>query len=321
MAPWPGTRPVQLGAGAPVIDNKNGFLMLQGVLASVVASCIFGGIYYLAPLLAPLNGEQIFGWRVLLTLPFTTLYLVWSGQWPQLLAILRRVRAKPGLAGLLLLSAALVGVQLWLFMWAPLHGHALPVSLGYFLLPLAMVLSGWLTLGERLSRLQTAAAGLAAAGVVWELLRAGGLAWSTWVVVLGYPAYFVLRRRLATNHLAGHWLDMLLLVPVCVWCTLQSPSSWPAVLQTEALHLWLPVLGLVSALALALYMEASRLLSLGLFGLLSYVEPMLLVCAALLMGERMLSGQWPMYAAILAAVVLLCAEGLQQVRRWQLARR
>ena len=36
----------------------------------------------------------------------------------------------------LLTSSALVGVQLWLFMWAPLHGRALPVSLGYFLLPL-----------------------------------------------------------------------------------------------------------------------------------------------------------------------------------------
>ena len=36
----------------------------------------------------------------------------------------------------------MLGVQLWLFLWAPLHGRALPVSLGYFLLPLVMVLAG-----------------------------------------------------------------------------------------------------------------------------------------------------------------------------------
>lgn len=54
--------------------------MLQGVLASIVASCIFGGIYYMAPFLAPLSGEQIFGWRMLLTLPFTTVWLLYSGQ-------------------------------------------------------------------------------------------------------------------------------------------------------------------------------------------------------------------------------------------------
>ena len=51
-------------------------------------------------------------------------------------AIAQRVRAQPAFALLLLVSSALLGVQLWLFMWAPLHGKALPVSLGYFLLPL-----------------------------------------------------------------------------------------------------------------------------------------------------------------------------------------
>ena len=46
-------------------------------MASVLASLLFGAIYYLSPFLAPLDGEQIFGWRVLLTLPFTTALLLW----------------------------------------------------------------------------------------------------------------------------------------------------------------------------------------------------------------------------------------------------
>jgi chloramphenicol-sensitive protein RarD len=33
-------------------------------------------------------------------------------------------------------------VQLWLFMWAPINDHGLGVSLGYFLLPLTLVLTG-----------------------------------------------------------------------------------------------------------------------------------------------------------------------------------
>ncbi|MBQ0131867.1 MAG: EamA family transporter RarD, partial [Comamonas sp.] len=287
--------------------------MFQGVLASVVASCIFGGIYYLAPLLAPLTGEQIFGWRMLVTLPFTTAWLLYSGQGAAVAAIARRVAQQWPFALLLMVSSALAGVQLWLFMWAPLHGHALPVSLGYFLLPLAMVLAGRLVFGERLSRFQTAATLLAGCGMAWELWRAGGLAWSTWVVVLGYPAYFVLRRLLKTNTLAGHWLDVLLLVPVCLWFALVDRSSgltgWAAIVATATLHWMVPVLGVISAVALALYMTASRLLPLGLFGLLSYVEPLLLVVAALLMGERIQPGQEPMYTLIGAGVLLLALEG------------
>ena len=71
----------------------------------------------------------------------------------------------------------------------------------------------------------------------------------------------------------------------------------------------LPLLGLVSAVALALYMIASRWLPLGLFGLLSYVEPVLLVVVAWLLGESMEPQQQLSYALIFAAVGLLIGDG------------
>ncbi len=266
-------------------------------------------MYYLAPQLAPLDGEQIFGWRVLATLPFTTVLLLALGQWRRVRLLLRRAQRQPSLALGLLASAALLGVQLWLFLWAPLHGRALPVSLGYFLLPLVMVLAGRVLYRESLTGLQWLATLLAGAGVAHEVLRAGGMSWETWLVALGYTAYFVLRRRLATDHLGGHWLDMLLLVPAALGFVARAPSSLGLVAGHQ--HLWamVPVLGLVSAVALALYMAASRLLPLGLFGLLSYVEPVLLALVALALGESIGREQWPSYGPIFAAVGVLVLDG------------
>lgn len=288
--------------------------MIKGLVASIVASVLFGAMYYLAPLLAPLDGEQIFGWRVLSTLPFTTVLLLWRGQWARVRLLGLRVRRQPSLALGLLASAGLLGVQLWLFLWAPLHGRALPVSLGYFLLPLVMVLAGRLLFRERLSPLQWLATLLAGLGVAHEVLRAGGMSWETWLVALGYTVYFVLRRRLSTDHLGGHWLDMLLLVPAALWFVLRAPSS--LALVAGHAHLWamVPVLGLVSAVALALYMAASRLLPLGLFGLLSYVEPVLLALVALLLGESIRPAQWPTYGPIFAAVAVLVLDGVLRLR-------
>ncbi|MDD2712803.1 MAG: EamA family transporter RarD [Simplicispira sp.] len=283
--------------------------MIKGIAASVLASVLFGGIYYLSPLLAPLDGEQIFGWRVLLTLPFTTLLVCWRGEGGRLRALWLQVRQAPRTALWLLASAAMLGVQLWLFMWAPLHGRALPVSLGYFLLPLMMVLTGRVFFGERLSGAHQLATALAAAGVAFELLRAGGMSWETWLVALGYPAYFVLRRRLRTDHLAGHWLDMALLVPAALWFIGRAPSSLPLLAQHPLLWALLPLLGVVSAVALALYMAASGWLPMGLFGLLSYVEPVLLVLVALLLGESLAPGQWPTYALVFTAVGVLVLDG------------
>lgn len=289
--------------------------MFKGVLASVLASVMFGVLYGMAPLLAPLDGEQIFGWRVVVTLPFTTALLWWLKEQGQLAAIAARVRAQPLFAVLLLASAALLGVQLWLFMWAPLHGKALPVSLGYFLLPLTLVLAGRILFQERLTRPQLLATVLASLGVCWELWRVGGLALETWIVCLGYPVYFALRRKLGTDHLGGHWLDMALLVPAALWFMAREPSSLWQWQTTPHLQAMLPLLGLVSAVGLALYMLASRWLPMGLFGLLSYVEPVLLALVALMLGESLVPGQEPMYIAIFAAVAVLLLEGVLRTRR------
>lgn len=287
--------------------------MLQGIVASVLASVLFGAIYYLSPLLAPLDGEQIFGWRIVVTLPFTTAFVIWRGQGGRVAALLAGVRANWVVGPLLLLCSALLGLQLWLFMWAPLHGRALPVSLGYFLLPLVMVGVGRVVFHERLSTGQKLATGLAAVGVALECLRAGSLSWETLVVALGYPVYFMLRRRLGADHLGGHWLDMALLVPAALWFMLRAPSSLAWFPAHPALMVLLPLLGLLSAMALALYMAASRWLPMGLFGLLTYVEPVLLVMVALLLGERLVPGQWAGYAFVFAAVGVLVLDGIRRL--------
>ncbi|PIG08235.1 chloramphenicol-sensitive protein RarD [Comamonas sp. 26] len=290
-------------------------MIFKGVVVSVLSCALFASLYYLSPFLAPLDGEQIFGWRVLVTLPFTTALLCVVKEAAAVRALLTRAFKQPVFALQLLLSAALLGVQLWLFMWAPMNGRALPVSLGYFLLPLVMVVAGRLLFAERLTRVQTLATLVAAVGVGHEIWQAGSMSWETWVVALGYTVYFSLRRWLHTDTLAGHWVDMALLLPAAIVFTLRAPNSWPLVADHQALWPLLLVLGVVSAVALALYMIASRWLPMGLFGLLSYVEPALLVVVAWLLGESIAPQQVLTYVLIFAAVGLLIGDGIWHLWR------
>lgn len=287
----------------------------RGVALSILASTLFGVMYYYSALLTPLDGEQIFGWRMLLTVPLMTAFLLAGGGWQLVRATTARLRAEPWLWLALPASAALLGVQLWLFLWAPPNGRALDVSLGYFMLPLAMVLTGRLVYGERLSRLQRLAVLCAAAGVLHELWRVGGFSWTAGVVALGYPLYFVLRRRAATDHLGGLWFDMLFMLPVAAWFALASAAGLSVFAQRPALWLLIPVLGLISVTALVTYIRSSRLLPLGLFGLLGYVEPMLLVVVSLLLGERLAPRQGWTYGPVWLAVALLVVEGGLKLRR------
>lgn len=285
--------------------------MYAGVALSVIATSLFSALYYFATLLQPLSGEEIFGLRMLLTLPFITLLMILSKEWPRVSQTVQRIRDKPVLIAPLVCSSALLGAQQWLFMWAPLNGSALQVSLGYFLLPLSMLMVGRLLYRERLTTLQRAAALAAAAGVAHAVFRAGGLSWEAMLVCLGFPAYFVLRKHLATDHLGGLWFDMLLTLPVATWLILRHPNTIESFSHRVALYPLIVVLGIVSAIAFMCYIVASRRLPLSLFGLLGYVEPVLMVGVALVIGEHIAVDEWLTYIPVWCAVALLIVDGIQ----------
>jgi len=285
-----------------------------GVGLSVLSSCLFALLYYYATVLQPLSGEQVFAWRIVLGLPALALIITRGRAWREVRDIASRLRRERMLWLAMPASAALIGVQLWLFVWAPLHQKALDVSMGYFLLPIAMVLVGRLVYGERLTRMQQAAVYVALLGVAHELLRTGAFSWATALVVLGYPPYFVLRRYLKMGSLGVLWSDMLLLTPAAFFILLSAAggqmNGFAQLLAYPRLFVLVPVLALISSAALAAYLSASRMLPLGLFGLLGYVEPVLLFwVACLLLGEPVEPKAWLTYVPIWIAVMLVAAEG------------
>ncbi|AEY01518.1 transporter DMT superfamily protein [Oceanimonas sp. GK1] len=287
--------------------------MAKGVALSVFSSVLFALLYYYASLMTPMNGEVVFGWRMLLTMPCLGLFLLYSGDWRLVATLLSQLKRRPVLWLGLPLSSALVAVQLWIFMWAPINGRGLAVSLGYFMMPLVLVLVGRFLYHERPTRLQWLAVACAAVGVANELWHAGGLSWETLVVAIGYPLYFVWRRWLGNDNLGGLWCDMLLMLPAAAWLAFAAGSPMAVFAERPLLYPLVLGLGVISALALACYILASRRLPFSLFGLLGYVEPVLLVLVSLVLGETISAEEWPTYIAIWTAVALLVLEGVRKM--------
>ena len=287
----------------------------RGVALSVIASLLFALMPGYVKQLAPLDGVQIFAQRVLWSIPLVLLLVALSRQWNLLGGTLLRLRNEPLLLLALPFSAALIGIQWGLFLWAPLQGMMLDVTLGYFLLPLTMVLVGRVFYHERLSRLQGIAVGLALLGVLHELWMTRAFSWATLVTALGYPPYFMLRRWMRLDSLSGFILEMLMLAPLAIWLIL---SFGPDDLFTQAPRMWwlLPGIGLLGTLAFAAMMAASRLLPLGVFGILSYVEPALLFAVTVLfLGETFNPDQLWTYLPIWLAIGFTAWDSIHVLRK------
>ena len=287
----------------------------RGAVVSIGSSVSFGLIYFLTPLLHPMSGDAVWAMRALTAVPFLTVVLLATRDWRLAADFGRRMRRRPLLALGALASAALLSAQLWVFAWAPLNGRAMQVALGYFLLPLVLVVVGRFLYKDRMVWWQWAAACTALIGVVYEVIRIGGVSWETLLVALGYPVYFVLRRSMGTGHVGGMWWDFAIMFPFAVAVTVWSFADGSWISANPALWWAAPSISLFAAFALLLYMVASRLLSMSMFGLLSYVEPAMLLVASLLIGERIAAGEWFTYGAIWAAVLILVAGGAAEVIR------
>ncbi|AOA58637.1 EamA family transporter RarD [Acinetobacter larvae] len=291
--------------------------MLKGIALSVLASISFGVLYFYTQLLGALDSQQIFGWRILATIPCLTVFLWLIGDLSLIHKVWQRLTANPWLILGLALTSALSSVQLWLFLWGPVHGRGLQVSLGYFLLPLILVLAGCLIYKEKLSKFQAVAVCFALFGVGFQFWQHGSMAWETLVVAAGYSLYFILRKKLQTEHLGGFFWDLILCLPVAVYFIVMGEGSLQYFVQQPSLALIVLGLGVLSAIGLGSYILASRQLPLILFGLLSYLEPVLLALAALIMGESIAENEWVTYIAIWTAVAILVLEGALHLYRQQ----
>ena len=293
---------------APLISSR-------GVIASILSSVLYAGLYFVTPHLAPASPEGIWAIRNFITVPFVFLVLLMTRQMHFARDVITKVRKKPILALGIITCGLLVSVQIWVFGYAPLNGRGLQVALGYFLLPLVLVIIGRLLYKDRLVWWQWVAAGVAAVGVGFEIVRVGSISWETLVVALGYPAYFVLRRAMGTNHLGGMLWEWVALFPIAIVFLVIELAPGTLFLENPAL-LWIgPLFAVMSALAYVLYIVALRLLIISLFGLLSYIEPALLVVASILNGEQIPADEWATYGAIWCAVLILVIGGAVEMIR------
>lgn len=292
----------------------------RGIALSLLASTLFATLPSYVTLLAPLDSLAIFAWRIVCTLPGILLILHVTGKLPAFIASAQRLAREPRFLLLVPSMAAMMGVQLWLFLWAPAAHQVVAVSLGYFLAPLVMVLIGRCLYGERLYRLHVAAVLLAALGVLHEIWLTHGLAWPTLLVVFGYPPYFVLRRQVRLDPVCGFALEMLLLLPVALFLLWRQGANLPQLLSAPSLWWLLPGLGIISSVALLCNIAASHKLPMGLWGLLGYVEPALLFVSAItFLGEPLTAGSLLTYGPIWGAILLTGIHTLRQRRHVVLA--
>ncbi len=290
--------------------------LMLGVIFAVLSNVLFGVLYAYSSFLAPLSGTQVFIWRMLAMWVALIGYLVISGRLSSHIDKLKSLKTVKQWAWLLLPTPIFLS-QFWLFMWAPVNGQGVQTAMGYFLFPLMMVVFGCVLFGERLSRLQWLAVGFAALGVGSEIVRTQSVSWATLWVCGTYPLYYILRRLQGIGAVTGLLVDLTVFAPFALaYLFFIAPSSLTLVGGSGFFIAMLAGLGILSVLAMKTNVDASQMLPVNVYGMMSYIEPALLfILAVTVLGNPFESAMIYSYGLIWLGIVFLIAHGVRQFRR------
>lgn len=292
----------------------------SGYLLAVSAFSLFSVMPLYLQLLQPFSGYTVLYHRILWTSLLLVICMLALGKLRANLAPLLQPKQWPGL----IVGSLLIGLQWGVFVWAPLNGQTLDLSLGYFLLPLVMVLAGKVFYAERLRVLQWVALGFATLGVSLAYMQSNGLSWVVIIIITGYPLYLMLRRHQRLPTFSAFLIENILLLPMCIVGIMLSgglngealPHPFAYELNWLVLFMGVAVLGAIPMLC---YIAANKRLPLGLLGLISYLEPTLIfVFAYFAMGEMLSQSEVWYYSLIGLGLLFTLWDG---IRQWRVQRR
>jgi len=286
--------------------------MRKGILLSICSYLAWG----LFPLYFKSVGNvlplEILAHRIFWALPFLLLIMASRKQWAWLSTILNR----PNVLGGFIVSALLLSINWFIYIWAVNNGRIVDGSLGYFINPIVNVLLGFILLKERLRSVQWVSVGIATAGVVWLALLNGHMPWISLALAFSFGAYALMRKTAALGALEGLTLETLILFPCAaaylVYLVLQGQSTFASTWISGDTTPWLLMAaGPITAVPLLFFASGARLIPMSTLGILQYISPSIqLLIGVWIYHEPFSANRLIGFIIIWSALFLYSAEGL-----------
>jgi chloramphenicol-sensitive protein RarD len=282
-----------------------------GLFCGAAAYTIWG-LFPVYLKLLPATAPEIVAHRILWSVPFGALILFAVRQWGETRAAL----ANPRALRLLALSALFISGNWLLYVWAVANHRVIEASLGYYINPLMFIGFGVAFLGERLTRLQIAAVGLAASGVAALLLGAGVFPWVSLVLAASFSSYGFVRKIAPVGAMPGLFIETSLLAPFALGFVLFLAGTGAGHFAagdagTDALLL---SAGPATVAPLVLFALAARRLPLTIMGFLQYIGPTLQLMLGLHYGEPFTVAHAVAFGLIWSALALVSADAILKSR-------
>ncbi|MEU9427216.1 EamA family transporter RarD [Streptomyces sp. NPDC048342] len=281
-----------------------------GLVNGFAAYGMWGLVPLFWPLLKPAGAVEILAHRMVWSLVFVAVALVFVRRWAWAGELLRQPRR----LALVAVAAAVITVNWGVYIWSVNAGHVVEASLGYFINPLVTIAMGVLLLKERLRSAQWAAVGIGVAAVAVLTVGYGQPPWISLVLACSFATYGLVKKKVNLGGIeslaAETAIQFLPALGYLLWLAGRGESGF---LDHGAGHAaLLASTGIVTAVPLVCFGAAAIRVPLSTLGLLQYLAPVFqFLCGILYFHEAMPTERWAGFALVWLALALLTWDALR----------
>lgn len=247
--------------------------MKKGILAGLSAYIMWGLFPIYWRWLEQDPAIEILAHRMFWSLAFMVVILTLQKDWRWLREALQNRRTVITYT----LSALLLALNWYIYIWAVNAGYVVEAALGYFINPLVNFLLGVIFLGEKLRAGQVAAVILAVAGVIYLTVSYGSLPWISLLLAITFGIYGLIKKTASLESMHGFSLETLVLfLPALAYLLYRNAVGIGAFgHQGLVITLLLALAGPVTSIPLLLFGYSARKIPLSMLGFLQYILPTL----------------------------------------------
>lgn len=288
-------------AATPVSAEPGQADATRGFFFALTAYLMWGFLPLYMKAVAHIPSIEVLAHRIVWSVPVAGVVLLVLGRTGDIAAALRSPRTLL-MAGV---TASIIAVNWLIYVWAIAVDRTVETALGYYINPLVTVVLGAVLLGERLSRMQIVAVGLAAAAVVVLTVDAGGLPWVSLSLAFSFAAYGYLRKTLPIGPSQGFFLEVLILCAPALLYVAWAEAAGSGHFLDDGNWWMLMFSGPVTAAPLILYAFGAKLLRFSTIGIMQYIAPtMIAAIGVFVFGEPFGPARIVAFALIWTALAL-----------------
>ena len=288
--------------------------MKKGTLLVFSSYVLWGLLPIFWKLLADVDSFYILACRVVFSLAVSAALL------PALRAAGRAHAALKDrrLVGLMFCCGLLISFNWGVLIYCVSSERVLDVSLAYYINPLLAILVGFVCFKEKLSAAQWASVLIAAAGVAAPMVMAGEFPWLALLCGLSFALYGAVKKVANIPGEISTFMETLTVLPFAIafiiYCELNGGPIASGQLAGWRLLL-LPAAGAVTFLPVFLYSAGIRSTSMGLSGVLMYINPTLQLLLGLIYGEELSPDMLVTFICVWTGTIIYLASGAMQRKK------